>query len=122
MKDSELSFPSETGELRACWCLDRPFAEVVTALGLKKRITPRAMRHYSTVSPIEMTESLAEGHRPRRDPNEKGRSEVDSLAEVAARQRETGQSQREQCAHACVTRVAQERSDRADGTNSRARR
>lgn len=38
MKDSDLLFPSETGDFRACSCLDRPFDEVVTALGLKKRI------------------------------------------------------------------------------------
>jgi integrase len=89
MKDSELLFPSETGEFRACSSLDKPFVEVVTALGLKKRITPRAMRrtfqdlaraaevkdvvtravsghateamqrHYSTVSAAEMRSSLA---------------------------------------------------------------
>jgi integrase len=70
-------------------CLDKPFEEVVGALKLKKKITPRAMRrtfqnlaraaevkdvvtravsghatdamprHYSTVSPAEMRTSLA---------------------------------------------------------------
>jgi integrase len=89
MKESELLFPSETGEFRACSCLDKPFDEVVTALKLKKKITPRAMRrtfqdlaraaevkdvvtravsghateamqrHYSTVSAVEMRTSLA---------------------------------------------------------------
>ena len=89
MKSSELLFPSETGEFRACSCLDRPFDEVASALGLNKKITPRAMRrtfqdlaraaevkdvvtravsghateamqrHYSTVSAIEMKTSLA---------------------------------------------------------------
>jgi hypothetical protein len=43
MKESELLFPSETGEFRACSCLDKPFDEVVTVLKLKKKIT-RAMR------------------------------------------------------------------------------
>ncbi len=89
MKESTLLFPSETGGFRSASCLDKPFEEVVTALKLKKRITPRAMRrtfqdlaraaevkdvvtravsghateamqrHYSTVSPIEMKNSLA---------------------------------------------------------------
>ena len=44
MRDSELLFPSETGEFRAASCLDRPFDAVCTALGLKKEITARAMR------------------------------------------------------------------------------
>jgi len=38
-----------TGEFRACSCLDRPFDEVVTALGLKKKITPRAMGERSRI-------------------------------------------------------------------------
>jgi hypothetical protein len=89
MKESDLLFPSERGEFRACSCLDKPFDEVVTALKLNKKITPRAMRrtfqdlaraaevkdivtravsghateamqrHYSTVSPAEMRNSLA---------------------------------------------------------------
>ena len=89
MKESALLFPSETGGFRSTSCLDKPFEEVVAALKLKKRITPRAMRrtfqdlaraaevkdvvtravsghateamqqHYSTVSPIEMRNSLA---------------------------------------------------------------
>jgi len=89
MKDSDLLFPSETGEFRACSCLDRPFDEVTAALKMKKKITPRAMRrtfqdlaraaevkdvvtravsghateamqrHYSTVSAAEMRNSLA---------------------------------------------------------------
>jgi hypothetical protein len=89
MKESVLLFPSETGGFRSGSCLDKPFDEVVTAMKLKKRITPRAMRrtfqdlaraaevkdvvtravsghateamqqHYSTVSPIEMKASLA---------------------------------------------------------------
>jgi hypothetical protein len=44
MARSELLFPSVTGELRAASCLDKPFREVATALGLRKRITPRALR------------------------------------------------------------------------------
>jgi hypothetical protein len=89
MKKSALLFPSETGEFRTTSCLDKPFEEVVSKLGLKKRITPRAMRrtfqdlaraaevkdvvtravsgrateamqrHYSTVSASEMRASLA---------------------------------------------------------------
>jgi integrase len=89
MKESDLLFPSETGEFRSPSCLDKPFDGVVTELKLKKRITPRGMRrtfqdlaraaevkdvvtravsghateamqlHYSTVSPAEMRSSLA---------------------------------------------------------------
>jgi integrase len=89
MRDSELLFPSETGGFRACSCLDKPFREVARAMGLSKRLTPRAMRrtfqdlaravqvpdvvtravsghvteamqrHYSTVSGEEMRENLA---------------------------------------------------------------
>lgn len=89
MIESALLFPSETGGFRSASCLDKPFEEIVEALKLKKRITPRAMRrtfqdlaraaevkdvvtravsghateamqqHYSTVSPIEMKASLA---------------------------------------------------------------
>ena len=36
--------PSETGGFRSASCLDKPLEEVVTALKLKKRIPPRAMR------------------------------------------------------------------------------
>jgi site-specific recombinase XerC len=43
-KESELLFPSETGGFRARTVLEKPFAAVTKALGLKKRITPRAMR------------------------------------------------------------------------------
>lgn len=44
MRDSDLLFPSETGGFRAASALDKPFREVGKAIGLKKRITPRAMR------------------------------------------------------------------------------
>ncbi|HEU4411161.1 MAG TPA: tyrosine-type recombinase/integrase [Polyangiaceae bacterium] len=81
---SELLFPSASGGFRSRSCLDKPFAAVCKAIGLKKRLTPRGMRrtyqdlmraaqvegvvvraisghatsqmqeHYSTVSPTEM--------------------------------------------------------------------
>jgi len=44
MAESELLFPSETGSFRAPSVLDKPFRAVRKALGLRKRITPRAMR------------------------------------------------------------------------------
>ena len=44
LTESDLLFPSETGGFRSASCLDKPFEEVVTALKLKRRITPRAMR------------------------------------------------------------------------------
>src|SRR5260370_35988052 len=44
MRDSELLFPSETGEFRAASCLDRLFDVVCAKLVLKKEITARAMR------------------------------------------------------------------------------
>jgi integrase len=44
MRDSDLLFPSETGGFRAPSALDKPFAEVAKAIGLRKRITPKAMR------------------------------------------------------------------------------
>ena len=89
MRQSDLLFPSELGGFRARSVLDRPFAEVVRAIGLTKRITPRGMRrsfqdlarlaqvadvvtrsisghatetmqrHYSTVSPKEQADGLA---------------------------------------------------------------
>jgi integrase len=89
MRESELLFPSDTGGFRAASCLDRPFADVTKAIGLKKHLTPRAMRrtfndlcrraevrdvvtrsisghlteemqrHYSTVAPEEQRQSLA---------------------------------------------------------------
>jgi hypothetical protein len=98
MTESPLLFPSATGGFRSASCLDEPFDEVVTALKLKKRSTPRAMRrtfqdlaraaevkdvvtrtvsghateampqHYSTVSPIEMNASLAKVIDPDRHP------------------------------------------------------
>jgi hypothetical protein len=43
-RQSELLFPSETGGFRARTVLDKPFTEVAKAIGLKKRITARAMR------------------------------------------------------------------------------
>jgi integrase len=89
MRDSELLFPSETGGLRPKVCLKKPFAAVVEALGIEKRLSPRAMRrtfqdlaraaevndvvtraisghateamqrHYSTVSDEEKRETIA---------------------------------------------------------------
>jgi hypothetical protein len=41
---SELLFPAENGGFRARSVLQKPFAEVTKAIGLKKRITARAMR------------------------------------------------------------------------------
>ena len=43
-KESELLFPSELGGFRSRSCLDKPFADVAKAIGLKKHISPRAMR------------------------------------------------------------------------------
>ncbi len=43
-RESELLFPSEVGGYRSPSSLDKPFAIVAKAIGLKKRITPRAMR------------------------------------------------------------------------------
>lgn len=88
-QDSDLLFPSEIGGFRSRSCLDKPFADVAAAIGLKKHISPRAMRRkfkdlaraaevrdvvtrsisghateemqrgYSTVSPVEQQQSLA---------------------------------------------------------------
>ena len=44
MTESELLFPSETGSFRAPSALDKPFAAVAKAIGLRKHVTPRAMR------------------------------------------------------------------------------
>lgn len=44
MKESDLLFPSEVGGFRAPSTLDKPFRVVAKALGLRKRVTPRAMR------------------------------------------------------------------------------
>jgi site-specific recombinase XerC len=44
MAESDLLFPSETGGFRAPSALDKPFAAVWKAMGLRKRVTPRAMR------------------------------------------------------------------------------
>jgi integrase len=44
---SDLLFPSDVGAYRAASCLDKPFAECCKALGLTKKITPRAMRRTS---------------------------------------------------------------------------
>ena len=41
---SELLFPAENGGFRSRSVLQKPFAEVAQAIGLKKRITARAMR------------------------------------------------------------------------------
>jgi integrase len=43
-RESMLLFPSETGGFRSSSCLDKPFKDVATKVGLKKSITPRAMR------------------------------------------------------------------------------
>ena len=44
MSESDLLFPSTTGEFRAPSSLQRPFAGVAKRIGLTKRITARAMR------------------------------------------------------------------------------
>lgn len=44
MKESDLLFPSEVGGFRAPSVLDKPFRVVAKAIGLRKRVTPRAMR------------------------------------------------------------------------------
>ncbi len=44
MHESDLLFPSEVGGYRSPSCLDKPFKEVSRLLGLKKHVTPRAMR------------------------------------------------------------------------------
>ena len=44
MRDSQLLFPAITGGFRARSALDKPFAAVCMKLGLRKKITPRAMR------------------------------------------------------------------------------
>ncbi len=44
MEESELLFPSRQGKFRAASVLAKPFAAVHKALGLRKKITPRAMR------------------------------------------------------------------------------
>lgn len=89
MAESELLFPSDTGGFRSASCLDKPFREVAKAIGLTKKVTPRAMRRtfqdlaraaqvndlvtravsghatdsmqrlYSTVSDLEVREGLA---------------------------------------------------------------
>lgn len=44
MRESELLFPSETGGFRATSVLKKPFDDVTAAIGLKKHVSPRAMR------------------------------------------------------------------------------
>ena len=44
MRDSELLFPSTSGGFRAASCLDDLFRDVAKAMGLAKRLTPRALR------------------------------------------------------------------------------
>lgn len=44
MRDSELLFPSDTGGFRATSVLKKPFDDVAKAIGLKKHVSPRAMR------------------------------------------------------------------------------
>lgn len=43
-RDSELLFPSDEGGFRAASVLDKPFRAVARAAGIRKHITPRAMR------------------------------------------------------------------------------
>jgi site-specific recombinase XerD len=88
-RESTLLFPSETGGFRSPTVLDKPFRDVARAIGLRKKISARAMRrsfqdlaraaevrdivtrsisghateamqnHYSTVSPNEQKTGLA---------------------------------------------------------------
>jgi integrase len=88
-RHSDLLFPAVHGGFRAGSVLDKPFATVAAAIGLKKRITPRGMRrtfqdicraasvgdlvtqsisghatesmqrHYSTVAPEEQRQGLS---------------------------------------------------------------
>lgn len=44
MAESELLFPARTGGFRSRSALDKPFKETALALGLGKKLTPRAMR------------------------------------------------------------------------------
>lgn len=44
MASSELLFPSSSGGFQHMSSLQKPFADVTRAMGLKKKITPRAMR------------------------------------------------------------------------------
>ncbi len=44
MRESELLFPATTGAYRARSVLDKPFADVCKAIGLRHRFTPRGMR------------------------------------------------------------------------------
>lgn len=44
MQDSELLFPSETGGYRSRTVLDKPFAQAARAIGLRYRVTAKAMR------------------------------------------------------------------------------
>jgi hypothetical protein len=43
-RESELLFPREDGGFRSATVLKKPFADVAKAMGLVKRITPKAMR------------------------------------------------------------------------------
>jgi len=64
MAASELLFPSpptrwnDGGGFRSCSCLDKPFAEVATAIGLTYKVTPRAMRR--TYQDIARAASVAD--------------------------------------------------------------
>jgi len=44
MSKSLLLFPSDIGGFRSGSCLTKPFGQVAKAIGLKKRVTARAMR------------------------------------------------------------------------------
>jgi hypothetical protein len=44
MRESELLFPAKEGGFRSRSCLDKPFKAVTAACGMKKVITPKAMR------------------------------------------------------------------------------
>jgi integrase len=88
-QDSDLLFPAVTGGFRTQKVLNQPMAEVATELGMKKKVTQRALRrtfndlaraaqvndlvtrsisghlteqmqrHYSTVNPTEQRDALA---------------------------------------------------------------
>ena len=44
MRESELLFPAEDGGFRSRSALKKPFVAVATAIGLKKHVSPKAMR------------------------------------------------------------------------------
>jgi hypothetical protein len=44
MRESELLFPNQDGGFRSRSCLDKPFDKITEAAGIKKQLTPRALR------------------------------------------------------------------------------